>query len=518
MASLNQHLQIRTPKETFNFRQTEPYNEVFTIRKKVDDTDGFTNMWTGSKASGTYGYEDVKAIVIKNTSRSPVEIQMTAPWYAVGGGTLDVYSADRYMSWVLRANEFMFLPGIRMVGYDSDHSAANAGVVDNTFGYDVDNNLYIDSTANLDDATDDAMTDDTSTTTLYLENGHSKFLRLGDIIRIDNEIMEITSIGDGSDLANSKCTVKRGMFGSTIAVHADASAIRLPFFNMTGKYDKYTYVQTDATGLYRARNLFGYGRNADEECSGIVPGSVAIKFYNPAYQELGLSGIRAGTESGLTASTTYGFNITVDGGSEFTDLSITTDATNTKFGGANGIINKINTVFQTQERTVGSNLFEKKVRVALSDGDIRFTSHNRTRASNVVLGNATGAGGVSNIFGVGRIPAVAAIETTVAPVLPNDEVYTKSGTSLVPNRVAFTYDDGFGNLSGGEAKGSISYETGEIHIMGPANAEFAVSFKHDSGHSGGNHFGTGTGNCISSIAARAINTKIKPTVEIIGFN
>ena len=33
MASLNQHLQIRTPKETFNFRQTEPYNEVFTIRK-----------------------------------------------------------------------------------------------------------------------------------------------------------------------------------------------------------------------------------------------------------------------------------------------------------------------------------------------------------------------------------------------------------------------------------------------------------------------------------------------------
>lgn len=516
MASLNQHLQITTPKETFNFRQSEPYNEVFTIRKKVDDTDGFTNMWTGSKTAGTYAYDDVKAIVIKNTGKSPVEIQMKAPWYEGStSSTLDTFSADRYMSWLLRANEFMFLPGIRMVGYDSDHSAANAGVVDNVFGYDADNNLYIDSGADLDSSTEDAMTDDTSATTLYLENGHTKFLRLGDIIRIDNEIMEITSIGDGSDLANSICTVKRGMFGSTIAVHADDSAIRLPFFNMTGKFNKYTYAQTDGSGLYRAKNLFGYARNADEECAGIVPGSFAMKFYNPAYQELGLSGIRATTDSGLTAGTTYAFNITADGGSEFTDLSITVDSTNTRFGGANGIINKINTVLQTQERTVGSNLFEKKVRVALVDGDIRFTSFNRTRVSAVSLANASS---VTNFWGVGRIPAIGSIETAMAAVLPNDEIYTKSGTSLKSNAAAFTYDDGFGNLMGGGAKGTISYETGEIHFTGPANAEFAVSFKHDSGHSGGNHFGTGTANCISGIAARAVNSKIKPTVEIIGFN
>ena len=368
------------------------------------------------------------------------------------------------------------------------------------------------------------MASGTTTTTLYLEpytsatNCTANLFRVGDLVRLENEICEVTAIGDKSDLANNYLTVIRGVHGSTAATHADDVSVDLPFFNATGVYDKYTYVQTDESGNYKAKNLFGYGRNLTEACTGIVPGSIAIKFYSTSYQELGLSGINASTESGLTASTAYGFNITVDGGSEFTDLSITTDASNLKFGGTNGIISKINAVFEEQFRTSGSALFEKRVMVHLVDGDIRFTSRNRTRVSNVVLGNATGAGGVSNIFGVGRIPAVAAIETTVAPVLPNDEVYTKSGTSLVPNRVAFTYDDGFGNLSGGEAKGSISYETGEIHIMGPANAEFAVSFKHDSGHSGGNHFGTGTGNCISSIAARAINTKIKPTVEIIGFN
>ena len=525
MATLKQDLKITTPKESFSFYQQEPYSEVFTIRKVVDNTDGFMTLWSGSKTAGTYGYDDVKAMVIKNTSKTPVEIQMAGSWYEGStSASVDTYSALRYTSWLLKSEEYMYLPGIRMVGYDSDHSAANAGTVDSVTGYSVASTLEVDSTADVDTATDGAMASGTTTTTLYLEpytsatNCTANLFRVGDLVRLENEICEVTAIGDKSDLANNYLTVIRGVHGSTAATHADDVSVDLPFFNATGVYDKYTYVQTDESGNYKAKNLFGYGRNLTEACTGIVPGSIAIKFYSTSYQELGLSGINASTESGLTASTAYGFNITVDGGSEFTDLSITTDASNLKFGGTNGIISKINAVFEEQFRTSGSALFEKRVMVHLVDGDIRFTSRNRTRVSNVVLGNATGAGGVSNIFGVGRIPAIANIESTVAPKLPDDTIFTKGGITTQPNRAVFTYDDGHGNLVGGEARGNISYETGAINLNGPRNAEFSVSLVHDSAHSGGNHFGSTTQNCITQISARAINSKVNPTVEIIGFN
>ena len=69
MATLRSELKVATPKESFDFLQSEPYNEVFTIKKAVDDTDGFTTLWNGSKSAGSAGYSDIKAMVIRNTSR-----------------------------------------------------------------------------------------------------------------------------------------------------------------------------------------------------------------------------------------------------------------------------------------------------------------------------------------------------------------------------------------------------------------------------------------------------------------
>ena len=62
-------------------------------------------------------------------------------------------------------------------------------------------NMYIDSGADLDHATSATMGSDATHTTLNLENGHSKYFKVGDLIRIENEICEVTAVGTGADLA-----------------------------------------------------------------------------------------------------------------------------------------------------------------------------------------------------------------------------------------------------------------------------------------------------------------------------
>ena len=522
MAILKQDLNIETPLESFNFFNTEPYNEVFTVRKAVDNIDTFMTLWTGSKTSGTYGYDDVKAMVIRNVSEAPLEIQLKLESYEGStSATLDTRSASRFVSYLIRGGEYIFLPGIRAVGYDSDNSAANAGEVDNQLGSAVNSgNLFVDTGvtlgANLEDSDTQVTVSDTD------------FFRVGDCIQvgINNttatriEILRVTEITNATVMK-----VDRALYGTSAADKdsqtnstngaVSGAKVYLPFFNKTNKQGKYTLAQTDSNGRYVSTNLFGYGRNATEACFGIVPGSVAIKYYGKGYQELGLSGITASTDTGLTAGTTYQFTIAVDGGSAY-DLDVTIDSSNTKFGGTNGLIPKLNAIFATQFSTSGSNLFEKRVTCSIVGGDLRFTSGNRTNASAVSLGDSSGSD--TDIWGAGRIPAVANIETAVASKLPEDTVFDKAGMVTIPNVAAFSFDDGHGNIRGGESAGVINYETGAINISGPKNAEFAVSLRHDSAHSGGNHFGSNTQNCINEISARSINSKINPTVEIVGFN
>ena len=149
-------------------------------------------------------------------------------------------------------------------------------------------------------------------------------------------------------------------------------------------------------------NFFGYGRTSNVISDGIVPGSVCFKFYNSGYQELGLSGITANTNTGLAVSTAYQFTIAVDGGSAY-DLDLTTDSSNTNFGGKNGVLSKIQDVFDTQYYTTSSNLFGKKVTVGIVNGDVRFTSGSHLSTSAIALGDSSG--GDTDIWGVGRIPS-----------------------------------------------------------------------------------------------------------------
>ena len=297
----------------------------------------------------------IQAVKVKNDGYVPALTEFVYNSYTAEGTIDSDASGLRYVKYLLNPNEEIILPTTRAIVGDAvgewdgtavDSAAPNA-------------NEYTDSGADIDTATSGDVASDATVTTIYLEDGHSNFLRAGDLIRLENEILEVLTVGTGADLANSTITVKRGVHGSTGATHADDVAVRFPFFNAYHDFDTYTVAQTDSRGKWKAHNFFGYGRAASGQ-AGITAGSVAIQFYEAGYAKAGLSDITSNSESGLTASTAYEFDITVDGGTTFDNLAFTTDSSNLKFGGSDGIIQKIQDALDTQYYTAG-NLFEKKV-------------------------------------------------------------------------------------------------------------------------------------------------------------
>ena len=515
MAQVKSQLNINTGQgQAYNMSMSDQYTEVFQTKSSVDNSDAFTNLATIAK-TGVSALKGSKVFVIKNNSDVPVEILFNVETHS-DSSNIDQYSADAYITQILAANEFMVMPNQYMVGYNAAVSAGNAKTINNSTGYAVASTLEVDSTADVDTATDGAIASGSTTTTLYLEpytsaaNCTANLFRVGDLIRLENEICEVTAIGDKSDLANNYLTIRRGLHGSTAATHADDVSVDLPFFNSQSDFDAFTYAQTNSSGRFTATNLFGYGRSLTYP-TGIVKGSFSMKFYNQGYQELGLSGLTSASNSGLTASTAYQFNITVDGSGAYA-LSFTADASDLSIG---KVLSLIQAQFDAAYYASSGNLKNERVSIGLVGGDIRVTSGQRTSASAVLL--ADSSGGDTDIWGVGIFPAVGDVETAIPAKLPDDSIYTKEAYLTLPNKNAFTYDNGKGNLIGGEASGSINYETGALDFTGPANAEFAVSFNYDSAHSGGINATNNQSNAIRSIAARSLNSKLNAEVELLGF-
>ena len=344
-------------------------------------------------------------------------------------------------------------------------------------------NMYTDSTAD----TTEGFADDNDTTITFDDGSggvaHLMF-KVNDLIRLDNEVCRITSIvdtaGDGA-YTPAHFIVERGVHGTAKADHTNNTNIRLPFFNAYHDFDKYSVAQTDSQGRFKCMNFFGLGR-ATTDLQGIVPGSVAIKFYQPGYQELGLTGITSSTNSGLTAGETLKLDITVDGGTLFQDLTFTLDSSNVNFGGTNGVISKIQAALDAQFYTAG-NLFEKKVTVGIVGGDIRFTSGSHLSTSAILLADTGDSDTFIDAAANGRIPAAGSIDAPVAARLPDDVTYDNVTYAASPTNV-FGFDDGNGNLIG-MCSGTINYETGALDMIGcPVNAEFVYSVAHTSAFSG----------------------------------
>ena len=427
----------------------------------------------GSVKEGTPGVLD-----IKNTGKHPAfAILGYRKWTAEG--SMD--SNNYYVNYLLKPGESLLVPDTPAIIQDEDNDQYDGTAVDNTAP---NSNMYIDSGTTLAENVEDSDTEFNVADGDYFRVGDYIQLGINDTTATRIEIMEVTAI------STNNLTVTRALFGTSAAdkdnqTNATSGAVSgakvyLPIRNAYHKYNKFSVVQTDVNGKYKAGNFFGYGR-AGTHLQGITPGSVAIKFYEPGYQALGLSGITAGTHSGLTASTAYAFDIQVDGGTNFDNLTFTTDSSNLNFGGTNGIISKIQSALDTQYYTAG-NLFEKKVHVGIVDGDIRFTSGSHLSTSAIAITAEDGSD--ASFLGTGRIPAVGSLSAAVAAKLPSDSLYDNVTYTTSPNTGKFIYDDGFGNLFGA-GTGTINYETGAIDIKGcPPEAEFVVSVLHTSPFSG----------------------------------
>ena len=478
-----------TPKNNTNGAGAKPVLEkTKSVSYSATQSDQILSISSAASSATKEGMPSRVEVI--NSGNTPVFIMAGYESYHADDDTLDENPV--YLHTMLLPNETYYPPIRAIAKIDTAGSPTDMTVI--VDGTVVDNaapdaNEYVDSTADVDSATADGIVGHATSTDLYLEPYTSaadctaNLFRVGDLIRVRNEVMEVTAIGDKSDLANNKLTVKRDMYGTDGGTAAaDDDPVRLPFFNAYHDYDKYSVAQTDSDGKFKSMNFFGLGRAATA-VQGITAGSVSLKFYEAGYQSLGLSGITGSTNSGLTASTQYKIDITVDGGSLFQDLTFTTDASNLNFGGSNGIISKIQSALDTQFYTAG-NLFEKKVHVAIVDGDVRFTSGSYLSTSAILLADTGDSGSFIDAAANGRIPASANIPTSVAAKLPDDITYDRVTYATVPNSSAFVYDDGKGNLFGA-ATGTINYETGAIDFRNaPPNAEFVISCMHTGAFSG----------------------------------
>ena len=504
MANFKTDLTMATPNETINLSKSGDYVEIFKVTQELHsglNGNTFLEILQPSTVAGQSAVKDAKALVIKNAGLVGAEIQIKTNEWADGSSTPDTMAGVSYQSYLLGAGDFIYLPNLRQANFRTDvNSLGNGYSLSNQVP---DANMYVavnnpqEGDAQL-LATGGTLND--TDTSFAVDDG--SFFHVGDIIRLENEVMEVT------DISGATLTVIRGAYGSIAATHVDNTALRFSFFNAYADYDNYSVAQTDSSGRFKCSNFFGYART-DAIADGLVAGSVSGKFYSQAYQELGLSGITSSTESGLAASTAYQFTIAVDGGSAY-DVDVTT-STNTKFGGSDGVIRKIQDAFDAAFYTAG-NLFEKKVTVGIVNGDIRFTSGSHLATSAIALGDSSG--GDTDIWGVGRIPAVADAEAAVASRLPDNSVYDRKSGVQSANLGSMFYDDGHGNING-VCNGTIDYKTGAMDLNGcPPNAQFVVSASYGSAHSGENRYDATAGNSIMQISGRSANNKIYTTVEV----
>ena len=504
-----------TPKNNTNGAGAKPVLEkTKSVSYSATQSDQIFAISSAASSATTEGMPNRVEVV--NTGNVP--LMLMAGYETYTDDTSD--GVTEYLHTMLMPNETYYPPVRGLIQTGADTVIVDGTVVDNATP---SSDMYVefsDGVADIDSATAAGIVGNATNTDLYLEpytsaaNCSANLFRVGDLIRVRNEVMEVTAIGDKSDLANNKLTVKRDMYGTdggTAAVDNDST--RLPFFNAYHDFDKYSVAQTDSDGKFKSMNFFALGRSATE-VQGITAGSVSLKFYEAGYQSLGLSGITGSTNSGLTASTQYKIDITVDGGSLFQDLTFTTDASNLNFGGSNGIISKIQSALDTQFYTAG-NLFEKKVHVAIVDGDVRFTSGSYLSTSAILLADTGDSGSFIDAAANGRIPAAANIPTSVAAKLPDDITYDRVTYATVPNSSAFVYDDGKGNLFGA-ATGTINYETGAIDFRNaPPNAEFVISCMHTGAFSGKlNEAETDRINSLIAVYANTTATKGSGQVTI----
>ena len=254
--------------ESLTASKSGSYVDVFNIRQEVSNANAFIALVLGgSKSQGTL--EDCKSLIIKNTGNVGGEVQLHTFEWTNGTPDTNAGTASR-QCYLLGAGDYIYLPNFRQVNFQAvDGSAGDAYQLTNQVP---DANMYVavnNPAAGDAQLLDEGSNIDNAVTNFTVDDGD--FFKAGDLIRLDNEIMEVTSV-DGDELY-----VIRGTHGSAKATHNDDVALRFAFFNAYADFDKFSVAQTDASGRFKCSNFFGYGRT-EGEADGMVAGSFSMKF------------------------------------------------------------------------------------------------------------------------------------------------------------------------------------------------------------------------------------------------
>ena len=495
------------------------YDESRTFLTEVDSSDTSNTLMTfDNTGAAANSLKDCKTMVLCNEGKTALEISLNVS--VITHAEPDTAGTNaHYIKYFLAPGEALSFPNGKVALYAADESICLG--VTTTLSPTLTADIKVDTTANVDVATSADIASDTAETVLYLEaTGLNLLFEVGDIIQIEDEILEVTSIGTGADLANTRLIVERGKFGSTAATHADGVAVYWPFFNTYYNWNKVLRGSTqlatsDQRGRWKAKNLCG-GRSVTD-ITGIVPGSFAARFFTKAYQEIGFANpANIGDSTDLAASTAYRLGIII-ADSAATDLLFSTTADVT-FKGPNGVIAVINNALDAAFKDSGHGLYGYKATCGLVGGQLRFTdgtnmhAHDGTNGSKILLSAPSGG---TTIFGVGIFPAIGAVQTPVIPAHPSPTT-TDALTGLTrTNDGAYMIDDSKGNLiypaNTNVKVGTINYITGahSWNIARLPYAGFEITYNSNSGFSGSTRSNTSTsGNHIHSVKARSINTKV----------
>jgi len=534
------------------------YNEMFSIKQELDNSDGFITLISGGASKGTNTLASAKAILLKNDSNVAAELLITMMDFKNGDSGDAVNSVDvggggatpfRSISMLLPANHFMYLDNNRILSYTSSDADPYESAAKNGTGTIAIEPLSINSAneyapVKLISGTtyrggaavlvNDGSGITNLETTLIVDDGD--WFKASDLILIGSEVIEVESV------STNTLTIKRGLLGSDAAAVADDAALNYFFGNEYLAFDN-GKCMSDKKGRFKQRGgFFGYARTADKRVDGVVAGSVAIgPFYTEGgYLDFGLSGITPNTETGLAASTEYTFHIVID---DFNDggfdslsteaaVAFTTDASDTTFAGSsNSVLAKIQAALDTQFYTTASKLLNKKVKIFIHNGDVRVQSMSNNSSTRVGIGNVSG----TTPFGVGAFPTLASSVPVLMGSLhgggTTDTIVFGPKSSLAQetiqdkitgvnklNEKAFIFDDGNGNLLYlDKVVGSISYDSGhcEWAIASLPEAEFKIYAESHSAHSGGVSYLVNAYNSIQQIKARSVNPIKDTKIEAI---
>jgi len=470
-------------------------NNSDTFKTLVTFTD---DAYAPSESSPGIFQEPCNYICVKNVGLATVEIAYSAQGITAGGPDA-AGGTDIQVRQLLPVGEEIVLNS-HIIGYSNTTSAANGSAVTAL-------DVAAASAVNL--TTIGSAVSSTTATEIVLADG--AYHRIGDIIKIDNEILQITERPvDGIHTID----VVRGLFGTTAATHSDGSNVTLLVGNEVGDFVNGTPAEkpiTSINGSFKCSNFYGKGRNATGILDGIVPGSCAWVFYSEGgFQDVGLQRhVTHRTHSGLSAATSYAFTLTADGGSA-ADLSFKTDATDLSMG---AVVRKIQLAINDSVNSSGSNLEGKEILVSIINGDIRFRRASNIKTAAVALGVTSSS--TTSLWGVGVFPASGSIKAAITKQLQSKEKLVKHGGRTEYNTADIFYDDGRGNIFNermGQV-GKIDYYSGaHSFTRAPSYAHFIAYANELSGLSASS---LRSNNSLINIRARSVNQLRDAKVRIV---